>query len=167
MAHERAGDVQEEDRLVEKLRKIEALFARPSTDGERIAAGNALERIRARLRQLEASEPPVEYRFSLSDIWSQSLFVALLRRYGLKPYRYPGQRRTTLMARVTRSFVNDTLWPEFQQLNETLREHLAEVTQRIIAQAICPDVSEAEVRAEPAGMEGKASAPVQSAFESM
>jgi len=157
--------VQEEDRLVEKLRKIESLFARPSTDGERVAAGNALERIRARLRQLEASEPPVEYRFSLADAWSQSLFIALLRRYGLKPYRYPGQRRTTVMTRVTRSFVNDTLWPEFEQLNETLRAHLAEVTQRIIAQAICPDVTEAEVRPAPTGRGSKASEPIQTEFE--
>ena len=93
--------ISEEDRLVEKLRKIEALFARPATEGERIAAGGALDRIRRRLRDLERAEHPVEYRFSLPDSWTKSLFIALLRRYGLKPYRYPGQRRNTVMVRVT------------------------------------------------------------------
>jgi len=32
-------EVLEEERLIEKLHKIEALFARPATDGERLAAG--------------------------------------------------------------------------------------------------------------------------------
>jgi hypothetical protein len=126
----------EEQRLIEKLRKIETLFARPSTPGERIAAENAAERIRQRLQNLEKVERPIEFRFSLPDTWSRSLFVALLRRYGVEPYRYRGQRRTTVMARVTRTFATEVLWPEFQQLNETLRDHLESVTHRVIRQAI-------------------------------
>ena len=47
-----------EKRLIEKLRKIEALFARTSTPGERAAAANAWERIRESLRQLEQLATP-------------------------------------------------------------------------------------------------------------
>lgn len=141
----------EEDRLVEKLRKIEALFARPSTEGERIAAGSALDRIRRRLRDLERAERPVEYRFSLPDVWAKSLFIALLRRYGLKPFRYPGQRRNTVMVRVTATFVNETLWPEFREIHKSLRAHLEAVTTRVIAEAISRDASDVEVRS---GREG-------------
>lgn len=144
----------DEDRLIEKLHKIETLFARPATEGERMAAGNALDRIRARLKELERSGPPIEVRFSLPDTWSRSLLIALLRRYGLTPYRYPGQRRTTVMAKVTDRFVNETLWPEFQQLNATLRGYLDEVTQRVIAEAIDRDVSDAEERSGEAGKAG-------------
>jgi len=136
----------EEDLLVEKLRKIEALFARPSTEGERIAAGGALDRIRRRLRDLEGAERPVEYHFSLPDAWAKSLFIALLRRYGLKPYRYPRQRRNTVMVRVTAPFVNETLWPEFQEFHKSLRAHLEVVTTRVIAEAISRDASDVEVR---------------------
>ncbi len=136
----------EEDRLLEKLGKIEALFARAGTAGERAAAANARDRIRERLVQLEKSERAVEHRFSLPDAWSKSLFIALLRRYGITPYRYSGQRRTTVMARVTRTFANEVLWPEYQQLDATLREHLESVTQRIIAQAIHGDGADAEER---------------------
>jgi hypothetical protein len=125
----------EEDRLIEKLHKIEALFARSTTPGERVAAENAAERIRQRIRQLEKIERPIEFRFSLSDAWSRSLFVDL-RRYGVEPYRYRGQRHTTVTAKVTRTFVNEVLWPEFQELNRTLREHLESVTARVIQQAI-------------------------------
>ena len=143
--------INEEDRLVEKLRKIEALFARPSTEGERIAAGGALDRIRRRLRDLERAERPVEYRFSLSDTWAKSLFIALLRRYGLQPYRYPRQRRNTVMVRVTATFVNETLWPEYQEFHKSLRAHLEAVTTRVIAEAISGDATDVEVRS---GREG-------------
>lgn len=137
---------EEEARLVEKLRKIEALFARATSAGERAAAESARDRIRGRLEQLERSERVIEYRFSLPDRWSKSLFIALLRRYGINPYRYSGQRRTTVMARVTRTFVDEVLWPEFQELNTTLRTHLESITKRVIAQAIHGDQGEAEER---------------------
>lgn len=129
----------DEQRLVEKLRKIEALFARALSDGERLAAESARERIRARLAQLERTERPVEMRFSLPDDWSRALFLALLRRYGLAPYRYAGQRRTTVMARVAPTFAQEVLWPEFRELHATLRAHLESVTERVIAQAIHGD----------------------------
>ena len=136
----------EEDRLIAKLRKIEALFARATSAGERAAAENARDRIRGRLEQIEQSERAVEYRFALPDGWSKSLFIALLRRYGIEPYRYRGQRRTTVMARVTRTFADEVLWPEFQELNATLRAHLESVTSRVIAQAIHGDQADAEER---------------------
>ena len=136
----------EEERLVAKLQKIEALFARATTDGERAAAANVRDRIRQRVEQLERRERPLEYRFPLPDEWSRSLFIALLRRYGIEPYRYRGQRRNTVRARVTRSFVEEVLWPEYLELAATLSAHLATVTNRIISQAIHGNVADAAER---------------------
>ena len=133
----------DEEKLIEKLRRIEALYARPGTVGEREAAAGARERILARLKEVEKVEPPVEYKFTMSDRWAQQLFMALLRRYNLKPYRYSGQKRTTVMVKVTRSFVKETLWPEFEALHTTLEEHLTEVTQRVVSEALHPDTSDA------------------------
>ena len=133
--------------LAEKLRKLEALFARPGTDGERAAAASALERLRARLRHLEESQPPKEYRFSLPDTWSRSLFVALARRYGLRPYRERGQRRTTVMLRTSAKFVDETFWPDFLELQAELSRHLEEVTLRIIRQAVHADTDDAAEQA--------------------
>jgi hypothetical protein len=135
-----------EQELIEKLRRIEALFARPGTEGERMAAAGAAERIRARLEEMARQEPPVEYRFAVGDVWSRRLLIALLRRYGLTPYRYQRQRHTTVMARVSRRFVDETLWPEFRELDETLRSYLARVTERVIAQAVHGDAADEEVR---------------------
>jgi hypothetical protein len=128
--------VDEEERLIEKLRRIETLFAQTTSPEGRQAAETALDRIRRRLAQLEQSEPSVEFKFALADSWSTALLIALLHRYGLKPYRYPSQRRTTIMVKVARSFIDDVLWPEFQQLNRTLHSHLNAVTTRVIHEAI-------------------------------
>ncbi len=134
-----------ESKLIEKLRLIEALFAGATTAGERIAAERARERIRERLNSFEKEDPPVEYRFSMGDMWSRKVFVALLRRYGIHPYRYKRQRYTTVVAKVSKKFVDETLWPEFQEISETLQAYLSDVTDRIVSQVIHKDSSEAEV----------------------
>src|SRR4051812_24220622 len=103
--------------LREKLRKIEALFAGTDRAGERLAAEAALARVRAKLAALEREDPPVELQFSLPDQWSRRLFLALCRRYGLSPYRYPRQRRTSVMVRAPRRFLEEVLWREFSELN--------------------------------------------------
>ncbi|HEX5012057.1 MAG TPA: hypothetical protein VFY71_16850 [Planctomycetota bacterium] len=133
--------------LAEKLRKLEALFARPGTDGERLAAGAAIDRLRARLRELERTEPPQEFRFKLPDQWARVLFLALARRYGLEPYRLRGQRANTVMLRGCRTFVDGTLWPEFCELHAVLVRYLDEVTRRVIAEAVHQDTTEAGERA--------------------
>ncbi len=79
--------------------------------------------------------------------------MALLRRYGIRPYRYRGQRRTTVMARLSRSFVNDTLWPEFEELQQTLSTYFDALTDRVIEQVLEVEASEAEERAEVAQLE--------------
>jgi hypothetical protein len=132
----------DEARLVEKLRKIEALFAGATTDGERVAAAEARRRIQARLAELAASDPPVEFQFRVEDEWSKKVLLALLRRYGVEPYRYRGQRRTTVMARISRRFATETLWPEFTEVSELLRTHLEDVTNRIVSDVIHDDLSD-------------------------
>ena len=132
-----------EDQLREKMRKIDALFAGAGTPGEKLAAAAALKRVRARLDELGKRDPAIEMQFSMSDQWSRQLFLALSRRYGLKPYRLWRQRRTTVMLRVPQGFVNEVLWPEFTQMNEALRSYLSEVTLRVIQEEVFADASDA------------------------
>ena len=89
----------DESLLRDKLRKIEALFAGAGTPGEAVAAKAAAERIRARLNETAKTEAAIEFRFSVPDPWSRQLFVALCRRYGLNPYRYPRMQRQTVIVR--------------------------------------------------------------------
>ena len=82
-------------------------------------------------------------QFSLGDQWSRQLFLALCRCYGLNPYRLHRQRRTTVMLKAPKAFIEQVLWPEFQELDEALRRYLSEVTARIIREEVHKDVSEA------------------------
>lgn len=133
----------DESRLLEKLAKIEALFAGTTSDGERVAASEARRRILARLTEVRALDPPIEYKFTLADAWSRRVFLALCRRYDLVPYRRRGQRYTTVMLKVPRRFVDETLWPEYVQLSDTLRIYLEEVTERVVSEVLQADSSEA------------------------
>ena len=99
----------DETLLREKLRKIETLFAGAGTPGERSAAQAAAERIRARLAATARTEQPVEVRFSVADTWSRQLLIALCRRYGIKPYRYPRMHRQTIIVKAPRSFIDTVL----------------------------------------------------------
>ena len=140
-------NLNEHQRLIERLKRVETLFAdRAATPGEQAAAGEARERIRQRLAAFTVTDPPVEYSFALHNPWSKKLFVALLRRYEIRPYRYARQRHTTVMAKVSASFVRETLWPEFVELNRVLQSYLTEETNRIIAECLNKDTTDVEVR---------------------
>lgn len=136
----------DEDELRGKLRKIEALFAGAKTEGEREAAGAAAERIRRRLAEIGSREPAVEMRLSIHDPWSRKLFLALARRYGIEPYRYPRMKRQTLVVNAPRSFVEDVLWPEFSELNVALTSYLMSATERVITDVIHADTGDAVER---------------------
>jgi len=69
--------------------------------------------------------------------------LALCRRYGLEPYRYRGQRYTTVVVRAPRVFVDQTLWPEYLALSEALRAYLNEATEGIIREEVYQDAGEA------------------------
>ena len=139
----------DEAALRDKLRKIEALFSGAGTAGEKAAAGAAADRIRARLRREEKREKSVEVRFSLPDPWSRQMFIALCRRYGLRPYRYARMRRQSVMVRAPETFLNTVLWPEFQEINAALHDYLAQVTDKVIREAVYKDTGDADEVPEP------------------
>jgi hypothetical protein len=136
-----------EQQLREKLRKITALFEGAATSGERQAAAAAMERIRQALRSTSQTQPLPEMQFSMVDQWQRRLFTALCRRYGLEPYRYKGQRYTTVVVRAPRSFVQNTLWPEYIELQAALHSYLNEATERIIRAEVYKDAGEAAEQA--------------------
>ena len=131
-------------RLIEKLRRIDALHAGATTEGERAAADGARQRIKEKIQQYEEADPPIEYKFTLNNGWSRKLLLALLRRYGIRPYRYYRQRHNTIMARVSKGFVDKTLWPEFVEIDKELQAHLDAVAEKIINESIFADSSDAE-----------------------
>jgi hypothetical protein len=129
----------ERARLAAKLRRIDALIAGGATEGERYAALQARHRVLERLRRLQPVDPAVEFKLTMPDEWSKRLLMALLRRHGLRPYRYSRQRRTTVMVSAPRRMMARSIWPQFQRLSRMLDASLHEATQRVIRQAMSSD----------------------------
>lgn len=135
-----------EQELRERLRKIAALYEGATSAGERDAATAALHRVRAALHAAEKIERPIEISFRLPDQWSRRLFLALCRRYGLRPFRYPRQRHSTVVVRAPETFIQGTLWPEYLEASRALEEYLNQATERIIQEEVFGDAAEAEER---------------------
>lgn len=138
-----------EQDLRERLRKIEALFAGAATAGEKAAAGAAADRIRARLGKAAGSEAIAEIKFSVPDVWSRQLFIALCRRYGITPFRYRRMHQQTVIVKPPWSFIDQVLWPEFQDLSAVLYAYLSEVTRKLIRDEVHGETADAEERDEP------------------
>ena len=51
------------------------------------------------------------------------------------------------MVRVPKSFVDKTLWPEYQELRAALDDYLNDATERIIREVVYRDAEEASERA--------------------
>jgi tRNA nucleotidyltransferase (CCA-adding enzyme) len=68
----------------------------------------------------------------------------LVPRYGMRPYRYYRQRRSTVMVRAPKGFLDQVLWPEFSELDQALQAYLHQVTLRVIRQEVYADASEAQ-----------------------
>ena len=137
-----------EQELREKLRKIAALFEGATTPGERNAAAAAIDRIKKALGTAAKTEAAIEMQFLLRDRWQRRLFAALCRRYGIEPYRYKRQRHTTVVVRAPRSFILQTLWPEYQELMGALDAYLNEATERIIREEVYGDARDATEKAD-------------------
>lgn len=139
------------EKLREKLRLVESLYLRPGSEGERSAAEGARSRLQERIEQLE-SDIEEEYQYSLPDRWSRHLFLAVMRRHGIEPYRYKGQRYTTVMVRASERRLAAIL-PEFRALNEILVEGLHKITDDLITSTIFANSSdETEVKATPGAL---------------
>ena len=130
----------DEKTLRQKLAKVEELFQRAGSPGERAAAEAAIGRLHARLGRGDRDrEPKVELKFSLSDRWSMRLFIAVCRKHGVRPYRYARQRRTTIMARARPEEFKRVVWSEFCQLHDELERYFKDVSDQLITRAMGSD----------------------------
>ena len=108
-------------------------FGRPAVSGERAAAGAAAERLRGRLGSADSDGgPETELRFSLPDMWSVRLFVAVCRKHGLRPFRYARQRRTTVMVRARERSFDRMVRAEFGRLQTELQLYFEDITDHLI-----------------------------------
>lgn len=127
--------------LADKIRKIEALIASTSSEGERRAAELAKQRL-----QEKTLSQPIEYSIRTDGHWKKRLFMALCQKYGLTPYRYSGQKRTTTMVRVAKPFMDQVVWPEYLKYSAAFDELAFEIINDLVQKIHCVrDEDEVEI----------------------
>ena len=130
----------DDEELRAKLAKVEALFRRAGSPGERAAAKAAMGRLHGRLAgSAGKDEPEVELQFSLPDAWSVSLFVAVCRKHGIRPYRYRRQRRTSVVVSAREREFNRVVWPEYSRLQTELESYFEDVTDHLVSRVMGSD----------------------------
>ena len=99
-----------------------------------------MDRLQGRLDGPDGDhETEVELKFSLPDMWSARLFIAVCRKHGVHPYRYARQRRTTVMVRACERDFDRVVWLEFSMLHSELEIYFQDVTDHLITRAMRSD----------------------------
>lgn len=129
--------------LVDKIQKIQALIDRASSEGERQAAELAKQRLHDRIK-----ENPIEYKVTSHSKWEKRLFGAVCKKNGFKPYRYSRQKYTTTMVRVSKSVMDDVLWPEYTKYTALLREMVDEIATDLVDRIYTGDKEETIISGE-------------------
>lgn len=124
--------------ILEKLAKIEALLQGATSEGERLAAQLAKERVLTKILQDHANKPqdpankPIEYKISHHSQWEKRLFVALCNKHGFHTYRYYRQKYTTTNVRISKAMLEEIIWPEYLRYSKMLSELVDGVMQDLI-----------------------------------
>ena len=94
--------------MVKELRAIEQRYAPPSG-----ASPEAYARQLAEWRAREADREEVCSTRGATGAW---VVVMLCARYGIRPFRRPRQRPTTITLLAPAGFVSKVLWPQVQAM---------------------------------------------------
>lgn len=132
-----------EAELKRKLAAIEAMVLGAMTEGERAAAQHVLQNF----KQKTPDESCEDLGFTVHDVWARKLFMAMLRKAGLEPFRMRGQRRTTIIVHGRKSLV-DLIWKEFLEADKTLTAYLSDITDRVIRESL-GEVKDGEAQERP------------------
>jgi len=118
--------------LTDTFRAIEQTYA-----GLHGNADEAVARIRARLREVADAPDVQEFQCAPKTDWDVVVLHALLKRYGIPAYRYRKQRRTTVLVRVSKRFMNELLWPIFTEVSAALHVRFSAIATSLLP-AIAP-----------------------------
>ena len=91
---------------------------------------------------------PLFLRSQHVNAWVR-LVVPVKAGRGLRPYRHPRINRQSIMLKAPKSFMEQVLWPEFQELNAALVAYLSEITEKVIREEVHGETGEAEEVDEP------------------
>ncbi len=120
-----------EQTLIEAFRISEARHARlvgaEVTDSELARA-----RISEMLKQSATAPDIQEFQCGAKQDWERVIFCAICKRFGITVYRYSNQRKTTVLVRLSKQFMDDVLWPIYLDVANSVARRFTEVTSGLL-----------------------------------
>lgn len=123
----------DEQALIDSFRSIELKHSGLGAAN----ADRAEARIRGRFQDSVLAPDIQEFQFNLKHDWQTFVFHALLKRYGIRPYRYRKQRKSTILIRVSKQIMDDLLWPIFNDVAGGFAARINQMTMALVP-AIAP-----------------------------
>lgn len=120
-----------ENALVNSFRMAERKHSGVA-EGDGCDADQAKVRIRARLQELGGAADVAEFQCHMKHDWDSFVFHALAKRYGIRPYRYRKQRKSTILVHMSKQFLDELLWPIFNDVCAALFARFTEVTTALL-----------------------------------
>ena len=121
---------------LDRMRTLEARILGLPASADLAAVHAGVERLRAQLAETRTREHDEVFTTSIPDPCARAVFLALCRRYGLKPHRHARQRRATVVVAAPPSFYEGVLWPEFQALSDVLYDSFLSLTTRALREVL-------------------------------
>lgn len=69
-----------------------------------------------------------EFNLQADGYQNLKLLMALCSKYGIKPYRYPRQKVTTVTVKINKGFLDRVLWKEYLDYSVLLDRLFDEIT---------------------------------------
>ena len=125
-------------KLADELTAIERRYA---PDGD--VSPEACARQLAEWRDREADHEEVCSAGDETESW---LLMRICRRYGIRPFRGPRQKATTVRLHVPPGFMSTVLWPQHQELNVVFARARAQVVKDLLSAWLGAGAAEAPVQ---------------------
>jgi hypothetical protein len=87
---------------------------------------------REQLKEWRQREPDTEHRLTIPTPASQHLMALVCARFGLRVYRPPRVRSSTLCVEAPVGFVREVLWPLFERMAHIVEDAGDATTSRIM-----------------------------------
>lgn len=120
--------------LVTQLQAIEKRYAPPG--------GAAPESCAAQLAEWRKREDDREEVCTTRDPTAAWYLLRLCRRYGIRPFRRPKQKPTTICVRVPAGFMSKVLWPQVREAAVVFERARRAAVDELVAAWLGPAIAE-------------------------
>ena len=116
---------------LDKLYKVEIAMTFSDEEEEMCPVLAELKKMRAQTRVVG---PIVEHVLHFENTYWKNLFVAICKRFELKPFRYSNQKPTTMVVHVSDTLMTEELWPSFKRCERICNEFKEQFIHNITCQ---------------------------------